>query len=214
MFATLVIALPSEHKGGEVEASFGDRTIVLDTSSTSPFECSWLAWSFLRVISDEHLFTFDRYADVEHAVRPVTEGHRLVLTYNIIHTTHTPIPSALLVSDEKLRLGRILETWDSSFASDEDEDSSDGESMGPDRLVYLLDHKYTDADLCLAHLKGKDRAKAMLAKETCEAKGFKLFLGQNGNYFPAPFRVCQLILSGSKPGTKHLWWMRWRLRWL
>ena len=44
MFATLVIALPSEHEGGQVEATFGDKTIVLDTASSSAFEYSWLAW--------------------------------------------------------------------------------------------------------------------------------------------------------------------------
>ena len=44
MFATLVIALPSEHEGGEVEATFGGQTMILDTASKSAFGFSWLAW--------------------------------------------------------------------------------------------------------------------------------------------------------------------------
>lgn len=44
MFAALVIALPSLHTGGTVLASFGDRTMYLDTAETSEFGYSYLAW--------------------------------------------------------------------------------------------------------------------------------------------------------------------------
>ena len=44
MFGTLVIALPSSHLGGDVEASFGDQKQILSTSPSSQFGFSYLAW--------------------------------------------------------------------------------------------------------------------------------------------------------------------------
>ena len=119
--------------------------------------------------------TFNRYADVEHAVKPVTEGYRLVLTYNIIHTTNTPTPSAMLLFEEKLRLERVLDTWDESMKSG----PGGCKAEGPAQLAYVLDHKYKNGNLNLAHLKGKDCTKVMFAKEICESRGFKLLLANS-----------------------------------
>lgn len=44
MFATLVVALPSSHEGGDVETSFGDHKQSLKTSPSSNFGFSYLAW--------------------------------------------------------------------------------------------------------------------------------------------------------------------------
>jgi hypothetical protein len=47
MFGTLVIALPAEHSGGDVEATFRGKTKVLKTAPTSSFDFSYLAWFVL-----------------------------------------------------------------------------------------------------------------------------------------------------------------------
>ena len=44
MFATLVVALPSSHDGGDVQVSFGNEKKTLNTSSISDFGFSYLAW--------------------------------------------------------------------------------------------------------------------------------------------------------------------------
>jgi hypothetical protein len=44
MFATLVIALPSKHEGGEVRVSHAGQTEIFETSKYSDFEASYLAW--------------------------------------------------------------------------------------------------------------------------------------------------------------------------
>ncbi len=64
MFGTLVICLPSAHQGGELILKHGNDTVTLETSPTSDFDMSYASW----------------YSDVFHEVKPVTSGHRLVLT--------------------------------------------------------------------------------------------------------------------------------------
>ena len=44
MFGTLVIAIPSKHTGGDVQACFGDLTLTLGTAESSDFGYSYLAW--------------------------------------------------------------------------------------------------------------------------------------------------------------------------
>lgn len=44
MIATLVIALPSKHQGGAIQASFGGQTLALETENSSAFGFSYLAW--------------------------------------------------------------------------------------------------------------------------------------------------------------------------
>lgn len=44
MIGTLVIALPSKHQGGGVQASFGGQTLTLETAEFSAFSYSYLAW--------------------------------------------------------------------------------------------------------------------------------------------------------------------------
>lgn len=44
MFATLVIALPSKHEGGEVRVTHSGQTKTFETSKFSEFDASYLAW--------------------------------------------------------------------------------------------------------------------------------------------------------------------------
>jgi hypothetical protein len=44
MFATLVVALPSKHEGGEVRVTHAGKTEVFETSKFSAFDFSYLAW--------------------------------------------------------------------------------------------------------------------------------------------------------------------------
>ena len=47
----------------------------------------------------------------------------------------------------------------------------------PEVLAYKLDHKYTEANLKLDHLKGSDLLRAQSLKEVCDKNGLSVFLG-------------------------------------
>lgn len=151
MFGILVVALPSEHSGGQVETMFDDESRMLDTAEASEFDYTALTW----------------YSDVEHTAKPITSGSRFVLTYNLIHTAFGAPPLAATIDDNSFKLNRILRNWGRQTRDAESE---------PEILVYILAHKYTDANLRLSHLKGRDWAKADQLDATCKDAGFALLL--------------------------------------
>jgi hypothetical protein len=108
--------------------------------------------------SSKELLSFAAfYADCRHHVRPVTSGYRVVLTYNLLLDGDT-VASAAGRTDPGLaaELARRL---------DEHFDDSDG----PTRLVYLLDHEYTQRALSWARLKGSDASRAATVRAAAEA---------------------------------------------
>ncbi|KAI9771775.1 MAG: hypothetical protein M1835_006386 [Candelina submexicana] len=153
MFGTLVICLPSEHEGGQVWLNHDRRKKEFDTAKTSAFEQSYIAW----------------YADVTHEIRPVTSGIRLVLTYNLIDTAPGITQSAASLDHEKLKLRNILTLWKTSWDDSEHMDC-------PDKLAYMLDHKYTNASLRIDQLKGSDLLRARYLKEVCAETDICFFL--------------------------------------
>lgn len=73
---SLVVSLPSAHKGGHLtisNAGAASQSVVFDwstTDETTPAEVKWAAF----------------YSDCEHEVHEVTSGHRITLTYNLFLT--------------------------------------------------------------------------------------------------------------------------------
>lgn len=84
MFGTLVICLPSLHTGGEVVLVHGKKQRTIETDKASAFDLSALAWC----------------SGVQHEIRPVTSGYRLVLTYNLVpkQPLHMPTAAELEIS--------------------------------------------------------------------------------------------------------------------
>jgi hypothetical protein len=149
MFGTLVVCLPSQHTGGDVRLVHDKTERTFETSPTSAFDLSALAW----------------YSDVEHEVRQVTSGYRLVLTYNLVQDQAMPKPTAAALDDSHMRLERLLASWKADFAH-------------LDKLVYPLEHQYTPASLSLQSLKGHDVAKGKYVEHLCPKNGFHWFLGR------------------------------------
>lgn len=142
MFATIVIVLPSEFTGGAAHLSHSGLSVVYDCSTRSLLDTTALAW----------------YTDVTHEIKPVTSGHRLALSYNLMHTAKSVRP-ALSTNDKVItRLANLLQRWQ--------EDTGDN---SPEKLVYILEHKYSQANLHAGALKGSDAQKTtvleMLAKQ-------------------------------------------------
>jgi len=63
MFGTLVVTLPSAHRGGELRISHVGREVTLDASATEFSELSYVAF----------------YADCEHEALPIRAGNRICL---------------------------------------------------------------------------------------------------------------------------------------
>lgn len=92
MFGTLVICLPSEHVGGEVLLVHGTEKRELETSTESMFHMSASAW----------------YSDVQHEIKPVTSGFRLVLTFNLVQKHSATVPTAAALDDSHTALQQLL----------------------------------------------------------------------------------------------------------
>ncbi len=136
MFATLIVALPSLHTGGELVIRHREREARLDLRCA---DVSGLAWAAF-------------YADCVHEVLPITSGCRLVLVYNLRRKGRGRLPRPPSYDKETVALERLLRAWCSETAKP-DEDR-------PLKLVYPLAHAYTLAELSFAALKGADAAAA------------------------------------------------------
>lgn len=148
MFGTLVVCLPSEHVGGEVHLKHGQKQKVLRTAESSAHELSALAW----------------YSDVEHEIKPVTSGYRLVLTYNLVQDKTAPKQTAATQNADHEKLARLMRAWNHGFDYQ-------------DHFVYPLHHKYTEKSLCQRSLKAEDAAKGRYLDEVCAQEGVYWFLG-------------------------------------
>lgn len=136
MFATLIVALPSLHTGGELVIRHREREARLDLRCGDVSELAWAAF----------------YADCVHEVLPITSGCRLVLVYNLRRKSRGRLPRPPSYDKEAVALERLLRTWCSETVKpDEDQ---------PLKLVYPLAHAYTPAELSFAALKGADAAAA------------------------------------------------------
>ena len=140
MVATLTISLPTAGAGGELVVRHG-REEVIDMNAAEPSELAYAAF----------------YADCSHETRPVRDGHRLSLVYNLCVApgdTETP-RHAPDYSAEAKTVARHLTEW---------------RDAGARKLVWLLEHDYTAAGLSFDTLKNTDSAVArVLAAATAHA---------------------------------------------
>ena len=146
MVATMVVCLPSKHGGGGVHLSHAGLGYVLDTERGSDFKLTALAW----------------YADITHEVKPLTSGYRLALTYNLIHPDGVRI-SASPATGQVDHLIYLLRQWETN-------------SEPVAKLLYPLEHKYSQSSLSLENLKGRDRSICQNLREAGLHTGFAVFL--------------------------------------
>ena len=140
MVATLVIALPSKHAGGELVVRHEDREVTVDFALESEFQTQFAAF----------------YADCEHEVRPVKSGFRLALVYNLTLTKSKRVITAPTSGGQIAAVVQILAQWEPRTGKTQTPDAA----PSPSKLAVILDHKYTEAGLAFETLKGVDRVKA------------------------------------------------------
>jgi hypothetical protein len=151
MVGTLVVSLPSAFQGG---------ALVIEHKGEV----------FIHRASRQHLSFVAFYADCHHEVRPVKSGYRIVFTYDLMLTgepalAHTAgsVGSAA-AGALAARLCEHFETplpppaWANNAAP----------RAPPNRLVYLLDHQYTERGLGWHRLKGNDAARVAMLRAAAE----------------------------------------------
>lgn len=145
MVATLSLSLPVAGSGGEIVVRHGDRETTLDSGASEPSELAFAAF----------------YADCAHEVLPVTEGHRVTLVYNLFLESagsrlgapdHGDLAAPLATCLAELRNG------------------GDGE-----KIVWLLDHQYSEEGLSFETLKNTDAAVARVLGDAADRADCELY---------------------------------------
>ena len=138
MFATLVIVLPSEYQGGELVVKHKQQAVTLDLHRDDAAEMGYAAF----------------YADCVHEILPITEGCRLTLIYNLFRADkQLPVPKPPDYHQEQALVTALLSNWAASLKDNPNDEI-------PEKLIYLLEHAYTPAELGFDALKNTDQAVA------------------------------------------------------
>ena len=141
MIATLSVSLPAAGAGGEIVVRHQGRERVIDMAPGEPSELAFAAF----------------YADCEHEVRPLVEGHRLSLVFNLcLRPGDTDTPRTAPDHTQQVKsLAKCLAQWDRG-------------PDAPEKLAWVLEHEYSEAGLSFAALKNRDAAVARLLAAAAE----------------------------------------------
>ena len=148
MIATLSVSLPVAGAGGELLVRHQDREIAVDMHAEEPSELAFAAF----------------YADCTHEIRPVLEGHRLSLIFNLClrpGDRDTP-PEAPDHGRQIAEVAQQLAAWSRR-------------KRAADKLVWLLDHEYSASGLSFDALKNSDAAVAQVLTPAAERAGCELY---------------------------------------
>ncbi|WP_234044630.1 2OG-Fe(II) oxygenase [Streptomyces adelaidensis] len=150
MVGTLVVSLPSAHTGGE---------LIIEHAGAS---------AAYRASKDELTFVAF-YADCRHEVTPVTSGYRHTLTFNLLADAAPPATEV----GPAIESARCLTEHFSTPATPR---YGGPDLAPPNRLVFLLDHEYTQRGLDWNRLKGADVERAALLRAAAERAGCETVL--------------------------------------
>ena len=138
MVGTLSLSLPTPGAGGELVVRHGGREEVFGLSAREPSELSFAAF----------------YADCLHEVRPLAQGHRVTLVFSLFLGSSGDPPGAPDASDLAAAVAECLVRW--------------REEGVTDKLVWLLDHEYSEGGLSFDTLKNADAAVAQVLAEAAD----------------------------------------------
>ena len=148
MVATLVLSLPVAGAGGELVIGHGERQAVVDLRTEEPSELAFAAF----------------YADCVHEIRPVTDGNRIVLVYHLIvrGAAAAVLRAAPDFGAQEEQIAAQLRDWDATSAAG-------------DKLVWLLEHQYSEAGLSFDVLKNADAALGRVLARAAERANHALY---------------------------------------
>lgn len=144
MIATLVVALPTAGTGGDLVIGHLGREATVNLQVDEPGELAYAAF----------------YADCVHHTKPVEEGHRVSLVFNVIMKSGAgpALSRAPDYSKHVDEIAEVLAEWTET-------------GQGPSKIVWLLDHEYSAAGLSQASLKGLDEAVGHILDLAAERAG-------------------------------------------
>ncbi len=155
MVASLIVQLPSRHQGGALVVEHRGQKKVFRHAVRGANALSLCAF----------------YADCHHEVKPVASGHRIVLTHQLLHReaarerpSNAPAPAHLMASVRMYFATPVARRYSASPPE------------RPDRLVYLLDHEYTQKSLAWNRLKNADRLRAGALAQVAERLDCEAYL--------------------------------------
>ena len=90
MFGSLIIGLPSKHKGGELVIEFGNEKEI--ASFENDFGINYAAF----------------YADCDHEIKPLISGYRICLVYNLIQKKTTQKINPPYIDQYAEKIAQIL----------------------------------------------------------------------------------------------------------
>lgn len=146
MVATLVLVWPSAHIGGELRVCHRDTEARFASQHLQANAIRWFAF----------------YADCRHEVEPVSDGWRIVLTFDLVLPAEHARPSTPVHPP-------LLDALRAHF-------HPEGGEPCPHPWVLLLDHEYTERGLRWQLLKGEDRARVAALRAACEPLGLTVHL--------------------------------------
>src|SRR5258708_17608764 len=123
--------------------------------------------------SDKSLKFIAFYADCHHEVHPIKEGYRIVLTYNLVlehNASAAGAPTAAINGLTDIIREFFVTPGQARWSGDHSMRSP------PDRLVYLLDHEYTQRGLRWNRLKNSDAQRAIALQEVARELDCEIFL--------------------------------------
>ena len=145
MVATLSVTLPAQGTGGELLIRHGDEETVLDMCAQEPSELAFAAF----------------YADCLHEAKPVTGGHRVSLVFNLFIRSGKKWTGAPDYSGLTAEVTAQLEKWRDQGRAD--------------KLVWLLDHAYSEDGLSFETLKNTDAAVASVLEQAADGAGCEAY---------------------------------------
>jgi hypothetical protein len=149
MVASLVVTLPSASSGGAVIVHHHGEKKVFRGAKRGSKDLSLLAF----------------YADCHHEVQPVVSGFRVVLTYHLLHHPATSPRTAIVASASVDDLATSVRAYLTTPVAHGYRNPA---PERPDRLIYLLDHEYTEKSLAWTHLKNGDRLRVSALRQVAE----------------------------------------------
>ena len=150
MFGTLVISLPCPHRGGELVIHHAGREAIVDLSAADISEFGFTAF----------------YADCEHEVKPIQEGNRICLVYNLIQKTNSKQETLLTAPLYIKEIDRTASILKKHLLTDEET-----------KIAWLLEHQYSSAELSFNTLKNGDAALAKVLSKAADQSGCVIHLG-------------------------------------
>lgn len=159
MVATLVVVLPSEYSGGVLTVEHRGETKTFRRLSSQAKDLSLLAF----------------YADCHHAVSPIKSGVRVALTYHLllVDRANDACPRPHVSADV---VDRLTAEVRAHFTMPGAKRYDRSEPAPPERLIYLLDHEYTQRSLSWTHLKSSDGVRVAALRTAAERLDCECFL--------------------------------------